>query len=309
MELARQPVFLLLVTVAAVFQFFLASVPYFGFGDDPKMVKDSVLAVGLLSGLLCAVLSASSSIGREIRGGTALAVLSKPVGRALFLLSKYAGVAAALTVLGVVNIVCSLLASRMAFDAYGGTDKVALGILAFFILLAYAAAGFSNFFLRRPFVSDALFGLVLALLAAFVVINFLGKKGEVQPFGLGLDPRMIPAGVLILLALYILAAVAVACSTRLEMIPSLVVCSSVFLVGLMSDYLFRTGAENGSVLATVLYTVLPNWQLFWMSDVLETDKLVPGFWAYVSKATLYVVCYVGAVMAVSVALFEDRELS
>ena len=71
MELIRQPIFLLLVTASAVFIVLLACIPYFGFGDDPKLVKDSVLAVMLLSGLLGAVLSASSSVAREIRTGTA----------------------------------------------------------------------------------------------------------------------------------------------------------------------------------------------------------------------------------------------
>ena len=75
MELVRQPVFLLLLTFSSAFGVFLAAVPYFGFGDDPKLVKDSVLAVMLLAGLFGAVLSASASVAREIRSGTALAVL------------------------------------------------------------------------------------------------------------------------------------------------------------------------------------------------------------------------------------------
>src|SRR5256885_6529492 len=118
MELVRQPVFLLLMTSSAVFSVFLACVPYFGFGDDPMLVKQSVLATMLLAGLLGAVLSASASLAREIHAGTALAVLSKPVGRALFILAKYAGVAASLTLLTYVNLLAALLASRMAFDAY-----------------------------------------------------------------------------------------------------------------------------------------------------------------------------------------------
>ena len=48
MELLRQPVFLLLMTCSSVFAVFLASTPYFGFGEDPKLVKDSVLAMLLL---------------------------------------------------------------------------------------------------------------------------------------------------------------------------------------------------------------------------------------------------------------------
>src|SRR5215475_9431544 len=82
MELVRQPVFLLLMTSSAVFEIFLATPYYFAFGDEPKLVKNSTLAVMLLAGLFGAVLSASASLAREIRTGTALAVLSKPDGRA-----------------------------------------------------------------------------------------------------------------------------------------------------------------------------------------------------------------------------------
>ena len=55
MELVRQPVLLLLLTLSAGFGVFLAAVPYFGFGDDPKMVKDTVMAAMLLAGLFGAV--------------------------------------------------------------------------------------------------------------------------------------------------------------------------------------------------------------------------------------------------------------
>src|SRR5689334_7146858 len=161
MELVRQPVFLLLMTSSALFEIFLATPYYFAFGDEPKLVKNSTLAVMLLAGLLGAVLTASASLAREIRAGTALAVLSKPIGRAQFILAKYVGLMMALAVLTYVNMVAALLTSRMAFDAYGSTDMFALGIFAGGLLLAYLISGFTNFFLRRPFVSDAVFGLVL----------------------------------------------------------------------------------------------------------------------------------------------------
>jgi len=168
MELIRQPVFLLLMTASVLFELFLAVPYYFAFGDEPKLVQNSTLAVMLLSGLLGAVLSASASLAREIRTGTALAVLSKPVGRAQFFLAKYAGLAAALAMLSYVNLIGVLLASWMSFDAYGKTDLPALGIFAAGVVAAYTLAGFSNFFLRRPFASDAVLALVVTTtLAAF----------------------------------------------------------------------------------------------------------------------------------------------
>jgi hypothetical protein len=368
MELVRQPVFLLLMTTSAVFEIFLATPYYFAFGDEPKLVKNSTLAVMLLAGLLGAVLSASASLAREIRSGTALAVLSKPVGRAQFLLAKYAGLVVALALLTYVNLIAALLASRMAFDAYGSTDLFALGLFLLSLVVAYLVGGFSNFFLRRPFVSDAVFGVLVMVTVAFVVISFYDQHGKPREFGTGVDWRMIPAAVLILFALWILAGLALACSTRLDMIPTLVICSALFLLGIMSDYLFGRQAEpvwrhdlteevsssrwsesqksllremvgkydkdrNGKVesaeresmsaedqrrlaqagmggawWASALYTVTPNWQLFWLADAVAEGKST-FHWGYVSKAFAYMVAYVGAVLTAAILLFQERELS
>ena len=368
MELVRQPVFLLLMTCSSAFGVFLACVPYFGFGDDPKLVKDSVLAVMLISGLFGAVLSASASLSREIRSGTALAVLAKPVGRAQFILAKYVGLIGALSVLTYVNLLSALLASRMAYDAYGNTDRLALLIFSLALITAYALGGMTNYFLRRPFVADAVLFVVAMISLSFVLINFLDKEGNWQAFAKGVDWRLLPAAMLIVFALCILAALALACSTRCEMIPTLAICSVFFLLGLMSDYLFGRRAEpawvtfdlkrevkssnwteeqvrmlretvqrydsntdgkldvgersklpaeektrlakaglGGAAWASVLYTVVPNWQLFWLADALENKKTIP--WRYVGQAFGYAVAYLAAALAVALVLFEDRELS
>jgi ABC-type transport system involved in multi-copper enzyme maturation permease subunit len=276
-----------------------------------------------------------------LRTGTALAVLAKPVGRAQFLLAKYTGLICALVLLTYVNLIAALLASRMAFDAYGSTDLFAVGIFALGMVVAYLLGGFSNFFLRRPFVSDAVLSVLLMVTIAFVLILF---------------------------ALWILAGLALACSTRLDIIPTLAICSALFLLGIMSDYVFGRRADpvwryelehemtssrwsepqktllkeivqkydqdkNGSLdsveraaitpedkarmaragmggrrWASVLYSLTPNWQLFWLADTLDSGKST-FHWGYVGKAFMYMLGYVGAVLAAGIALFEERELS
>ncbi len=368
MELLRQPIFLLLTTCSAAFEIFLATPYYFAFGDEPKLVKNSVLAVMLLAGLFGAVLTASASLAREIRSGTALAVLSKPVGRAQFLLAKYTGLVLALTLMTYVNLVTALIASRMTFDAYGRTDVLALAIFAVGIVTAYAIAGFSNFFLRRTFVSDAFLALVVMItLAAFVIFQFTRQEQSLNELAT-VDWHMVPAAILILFALWIFAALALACSTRLDMIPTLAICAAFFLIGLMSDYLFGRRADpvwkydlkaeasssrwsdsqkvllkqiiekydanrsgnlelaerervsgedrtrlagagmGGTWWASVLYTVIPNWQLFWIADAVETGKNTFQ-WGYVGKALAYVFGYIGAALSIAILLFEERELS
>jgi len=149
--------------------------------------------------------------------------------------------------------------------------------------------------------------VVMTTLAAFIIFQFttqmesMGTKGEV-------DWRLIPAGILVLFALWILAALAIACSTRLDTIPTLAICSALFLLGLMSDYFFGRRAELGSWWASALYTIVPNWQLFWLADALDMGKSTFQ-WGYVAKAFCYVVGYAGAALAIATAMFEERELS
>ena len=368
MELLRQPVFLLLMTSSSVFAVFLASTPYFGFGDDPKLVKDSVLATLLLVGLFGAVISASSSVANEIRTGTALAVLSKPVGRVVFLLGKYTGLASTLLVLTYVNLVSALVASKISFTAYGEANKTAFFIFTGSIALAYLVAGFTNYFLNRTFTSDAVTFVVVFTTIAFVIITNMEKNGSMFEEHIDVDWRLIPAGLLILCAFLVLAGLALVCSTRLEIIPTLTICSLLFLMGLMSDYMFGRWAEPAWVAfpsqqsvqsgpfsdeqkkvlaaniskldvnenekidinemesllaediqqmreagldrklwATVVYTLIPNWQLFWIADALENDKKVP--WAYVGRSFAYVACYLSALMALAIVSFDSRELN
>jgi hypothetical protein len=186
------------------------------------------------------------------------------------------------------------------------------------VVLAFLLGGLTNYFARRPFVPDATMFMVGTVTAAFVVINFVDKEGAFQAFGKDMDWRLLPAALLILMALWLLAAVALACSTRLDMIPTLAICTAVFLIGLMSDYLFGRRLDDkvadpsiwqtlGIWVSSVLYTIVPNWQLFWLSDALEKGRTIP--WSYVGKAMAYVVGYLGAALALAMLLFEDRELS
>ena len=59
--------------------------------------------------------------------------------------------------------------------------------------------------------------------------------------------------------------------------------------------------------ASLLYSVVPNWQLFWLADALEGKNQIP--WSYVGRAFGYVIGYLGASLALGLVLFEERELS
>jgi ABC-type transport system involved in multi-copper enzyme maturation permease subunit len=248
-------------------------------------------------------------VAREIRSGTALAVLSKPVGRARFILGKYVGVSGALTLLLSANLVACLLASRMAYDAYGSADTFSFGVYSLGgLLAAFVAGGFLNYFLQVRFVITTVIAVVILTPAMLAII----LATEAETTGAGADPRLvdwrlISAATLILFAVLILTALALACSTRLELLPTLAICSAVLFLGLMSDWLFLERVEGGSWWASILYTVTPNWQNFWLADVLEGDGTIPT--GYIGQAFGYLVGYVGVTLSVALWLFEDRELT
>lgn len=303
-EALRQPICLLLVTTCVAFIAFLPFLITHTLGDSDKLVRDSALALHFVCGLLLGGYSACSSLAHELRRGTAASVLSKPVCRETFFLAKYCGVAIAMVLFCAAMSLATILATRTSAMDFG-IDWWAAGPLLAAIPVAFALAAVKNYFTKRPFVSSA-FGLLLfALIVSFVITGFVDPRGEWVPFGSGLPLKIIPASVLITFAILVLCAVAVSLATRLDTVSTLTLCSAVFILGLMSDYLFGRHAGEHAW-AGLLHTVIPNWQHFWAADALTGEGIVP--WAYVLHAGSYALLYLAAVLCLGMLAFKRLEI-
>ncbi len=91
-EAIRQPAFFVLTFIAAAWLFWSIYVPYFTFGEDIKMYKDTGLTTISFVCLLLALLTSSSTVAEEIEGKTAITLLSKPINRRQFIVGKYIGI-------------------------------------------------------------------------------------------------------------------------------------------------------------------------------------------------------------------------
>jgi hypothetical protein len=310
LELVRQPILLLLSSSSTVFIIIIAGLPYFGFGEDPKLVRDAALAVTLLAGLLGAVFGSSSSLTDEIRKGTALAVLSKPIDRLTFLLGKYCGIAWAVTLLTYLNTLAALLASRMAYDAYGNADLVGISLFFAGVAAAYAVGAFLNYFHHSNYTAATFWAQLGSVTIVFCLLSFfieLRQPGANTPASI--DWRVLPAGALILVALLIFCGIALACSTRLDAVPTLIVCTVFFLAGLVSDHFFGRASDRGAWWGHLGYAILPNWQLFWITDAIQGERSIEGIWTYFTKSLGYLAGYLGAALIVAWSLFADRDLN
>src|SRR3989304_1690077 len=104
-ETLRQPIYAIII-VAALLLFFLSpSLTMYSLSDDNKLLRELGLSTLFLTSLFIAIFSASGAVAEEVENKTIITVLSKPVQRPIFVLAKFAGVAAAVAL---AHYICSI---------------------------------------------------------------------------------------------------------------------------------------------------------------------------------------------------------
>jgi ABC-type transport system involved in multi-copper enzyme maturation permease subunit len=303
-EIIRQPIILLLTLTSLVLVSLLPQVALFMFGEEQRLVQDGAFAFQLVLGLLLAGTAASLALYREISRGTAAAVLCKPVSRTVFFLSKYCGVLLVVGLFTLLSLLATLLSARLPLSGLDTDGRVAALLYASFPS-AFLLAALVNYFWKRPFVSQSFLFLTLCLGAAFWAGGCLDPAGGFCRFGVLLEWRLAPAGVLIGLALAVFAAIALSLSTRWPPLFSLAGCGVLLFLGLLADYLLGRAAER-SWLAAAAYGLLPNWQDFWLVDALAGGGVIP--WSYVGGAGLYAGLLTGAILCFGLIAFRNVEI-
>ncbi len=309
LEATRQP-FLLLLTLTNVA--FIALLPFVithVLGESNRIVRDSSLALHFVGGLLMGSYASCAALSGEIRRGTASAILSKPVDRVVFFLAKFTGIAVVMLLFSAATTLATVLSTRAAKESFY-IDWWGAGPLFAAIVFALALSAAENFFTKRPFVSRCFGWLLVTLSVAVLVSGFAQTQSIYEPgkitsgYAGALPLELIPASALIALAILVLAALAVALATRLEVVPTLSICSAVFMIGLMSDYIFGRSAA-GNKLAALLYAVTPNFQHFWGADALNASG-VP--WSYVAHAAAYAMLYLAGLLGIGIVAMRGMEV-
>ena len=301
--------------VLAVAMCLIALSPWFtmfSLGNNTRLVKEMGLATVQLAGLLIAALSASASVSREIESHTATTVLSKPVGRIEFILGKYVGLVMALGVAFFLLTITLLLAGRHGtLDTVRDTYDwpiVVLGVLA--LLLALIIGFIGNYFLGWHFGATCVWAAVPLFSLATFAICFVDKNWSPQPFGARFDPQLVIGSVLVLFAILVITAVALAASTRLKIVGTLLICVAVLVAGLLSDYFLDQAAKDrgtGGWLAWLAHSLLPNFQHFWVGDAIIQEMAVPV--GYLLLALGYAALYSTGALAFALLMFQERELA
>lgn len=247
-ETIRQPVFGLLVLIIMACLTINTSIASFSTSpsdeiyDDDKLLYDLGLSTMLIGGLFLAGFSSAGVLSREIENKTVLTVISKPVSRPLFVIGKFIGLAGAITAGFFLCAITFFLSARHGVMQanYHHMDWVVLlfGLGAF--VLTFGIATFCNYFYGWHFSSTCLaIGTILMTLAC-IPVCFLDRDWNTQSFAKETIEAQLPTAViLVYFAVIILTALAVAASTRLGQVMTLLVCFVVLGLGLTSDYFFQ----------------------------------------------------------------------
>lgn len=323
-ETVRQPIYGVILLVTAFLMIMNVSLAGFTLEDDDKLLLDLGLSTLLLSGLFLAAFSAAGVITREIENKTVLTVISKPVSRPVFILGKFAGLALALSLAFYLSFLVFVLALRHGVME-NTTDPWDGPVLVFgfgSLVLSLAAAAFCNYFYGWFFPTTVLtFIAPLLTLSVLLLTKFDAHFESIEFLGDFVGGQVFLAGILVYFAVMFTTAVAVAAATRLGQVMTLIICTSVLGLGIISDYAFgptapsateagaAAAASSTAGSASLLYYVVPNIGPFWVIDGLQAASANTAVtFGYVGLNAAYAALLTLAALCMAVALFQRREV-
>lgn len=301
-ESLREPVYFLMLLAALLLIAHYPSAAIFVFSEQLKLVVDSSMATTLLFGLVVSVLCSSYTVAREMRNGTVLLLMSKPIQRWSFVLGKILGIGMAGTLFVAVCNFATFISVYIATDQFRFEMALyftMLGILAVSSLIGMLA----NYLKGSSFPEIATFA-TSALVPLFAVYCYI--TGEHPALGL---QDLTKALLLVNFAVLTMATFAVVFATRLDVVPNLCVCTAIFFAGLVSSFLFQRTTDSAVLngICSIFYAIFPNWQFFWLADAVAVKRHIPD--KYLLDAALYLVTYIILGSTWAVATFQNKELA
>jgi ABC-2 type transport system permease protein len=306
-ETLRRPVYAIIIISALLLLFISPSVTMYTMSDDNKLLRELGLSTLFLTSLFIAIFSASGAVAEEIDNKTITTVLSKPVRRPIFITAKFIGVALTVILAHYICTIALLMTIRegvmqTAADMHDWTviTAAAVGTAATLLLSA-----FFNYVYDWKFSSTAVILAAIFATLSIIFLAFIDRSWQFNPKGNGINALDVYGSLLLLLAAIIIVALAVTLSARFNIVVTLSACIGVFLLGLISDYTFGRFADT-NIWAKIGRFLVPNLQVFWISDAIYEASTVPLKYILISAS--YALCYTTAILFLAIALFQRRQV-
>ena len=173
------------------------------------------------------------------------------------------------------------------------------------IVSAFLLSAFFNYIYDWRFSSTAVVLTAVFATVGIIFLYFIDRNWQFNPRENRFDRLDIYGSILLFLAAVIIAAMAVALSTRFNIVVTLSACIGLFMLGLVSDYTFGRLADS-HLWARICYFLVPNLQIFWISDAIYEGSVVPI--KYVLITAFYALGYTAAILSLAIAVFQRRQV-
>ena len=306
-ETLRQPIYAIII-VAALLLFFLSpSLTMYSLSDDNKLLRELGLSTLFLTSLFIAIFSASGAVAEELENKTIMTVLSKPVPRPIFIVAKFLGVACAVALAHYICTIALLMAIRHGVleSVADEHDWTVLGSAGVVLSVAILLSAFFNYAYDWKFSSTAIVLTGILGTLGILFLCFIDREWKFNPANNRININDIYGAILLLLGATVIVALAVALSARFNIVVTLSACIGIFLLGLVSAYVFAR-LEDVYLVAKIGKYVVPDLQVFWISDAIYEDNPVPA--KYIAIAASYTLCYTAGILALAIALFQRRQV-
>jgi ABC-type transport system involved in multi-copper enzyme maturation permease subunit len=179
---------------------------------------------------------------------------------------------------------------------------------------------------RRHFILGKFLGIVWPVVLMFILLGFLflvtvsfkvvydsrENSMPVPEWQMCYDAMLpiIPGLVLAFFETIMLASISVAISTRLSMLPNLIICTSIYALGHLGPLIVNSSAgqfEIVSFVGRLIAVVLPMLDHLNIQAAIAAGREVPL--DYLGWALAYCLLYSTISMLLALALFEDRDLA
>ena len=302
----RQPVYAIIIISALLLLIISPSLAMYTMSDDNKLLRELGLSTLFLSSLFIAIFSASGAMAEEIEKKTIVTILSKPVKRPTFVLSKFFGVSFAVALAHYICSIALLMSIRNGVaDSTVQRDWPLLAIAGAAIVIPLLLAAFFNYSYDWKFSSTAI--ILTGIFATFGILflSFIDINWQFNPQHNGINTFDIYGSLLLLLAAIVIVSIAMVFSVWFNTAVTLSACIGVFLLGLVSDYTFGRFAD-AHLWAKIGRFIVPNLQVFWISDAIYEGSDIPAKYIIISAS--YALCYILAMVSLAIALFQRRQV-
>lgn len=263
-EAIRQPVVLVLLLVSALLHVLNTWITAFSMGytrvpgevtGNDKLLFDIGLSTVFVIGMLLAAFVATSAVSREIENKTVLTVVSKPVARPAVVIGKFLGVSGVIAICVYVMMLGLLISLRhgVLSTAADDMDKPVVWFSLLAVGGSLALGAILNYLHNWSFGQTSVLLLVPLTTAAWLASMFVDRSWAFQdPFENELfKPNIMLACVALAMALLVISSVAVAASTRLGQVMTIVVCAGAMVLGLLSNHLVGRHAYDNTLMGEV----------------------------------------------------------